>query len=122
MEQNRDAILFIQYSNRRTLTILTNVHQVLSRSLHKVQNTKNNLHLIYLPAFKNIDLSHASAVAQGCVVRVMSASYGKSQYSTLRRNQTLQPTTTKIGLIDYVGDLNRYFHSNRLDKGAPTHT
>jgi hypothetical protein len=33
-------------------------------------------------------LSHASAVAQGNVVRAMSASYGKSLYSTLRRNQT----------------------------------
>jgi hypothetical protein len=32
--------------------------------------------------------SHASAVAQGNVVRAMSASYGKSLYSTLRRNQT----------------------------------
>jgi hypothetical protein len=32
--------------------------------------------------------SHASAVAQGNVVRAMSASYGKSLYSTLRGNQT----------------------------------
>jgi hypothetical protein len=32
--------------------------------------------------------THASAVAQGNVVRAMSASYGKSLYSTLRRNQT----------------------------------
>jgi hypothetical protein len=71
-----------------------------------------------------LDLSHASAVAQGNVVRAMSASYGKSLYSTLRRNQTPQPTTTKIYTIDYVGDLNRCanFHCNRLDKGAPTHT
>jgi hypothetical protein len=32
--------------------------------------------------------SHARAVAQGNVVRAMSASYRKSLYSTLRRNQT----------------------------------
>jgi hypothetical protein len=69
-------------------------------------------------------ISHASAVAQGNVVRAMSASYGKSLYSTLRRNQTPQPTTTKIYTIDYVGNLNRCpnFHCNRLDKGAPMHT
>jgi hypothetical protein len=35
-----------------------------------------------------LDSSHASAVAQGNVVRAMSDSYGKSLYSTLRRNQT----------------------------------
>jgi hypothetical protein len=33
-------------------------------------------------------ISHASAVAQGNVVRAMSASYGKSLYSTFRRSQT----------------------------------
>jgi hypothetical protein len=72
---------------------------------------------------KNAVKSHASAVAQGNVVRAMSASYGKSLYSTLRTNQTPQSTTTKIYTIDYVGDLNRCanFHCNRLDKGAPTH-
>jgi hypothetical protein len=32
----------------------------------------------------------------------MSASYGKSQYSTLRRNQTPLPTSTKISTIDYA--------------------
>jgi hypothetical protein len=35
-----------------------------------------------------VDISHATAVAQGNVVRAMSASYGKSLYSTLRRSQT----------------------------------
>jgi hypothetical protein len=33
-------------------------------------------------------ISHASAVAQGNVVRAMSASYWKNLYSTLRSNQT----------------------------------
>jgi hypothetical protein len=32
--------------------------------------------------------SHASAVAQGSVVRAMSTSYKQSLYSTLRRSQT----------------------------------
>jgi hypothetical protein len=69
-------------------------------------------------------ISHASAVAQGNVVRAMSASYGKRLYSTPRRNQIPQPTTTKIYTIDYVGDLNRCanFDCNQLDKGASTHT
>jgi hypothetical protein len=35
-----------------------------------------------------VNESHASAVAQGNVVRAMSASYGKSLYSTLRKSQT----------------------------------
>jgi hypothetical protein len=66
-------------------------------------------------------ISHASAVAQGNVVSAMSASYGKSLYSTLRTNQTPYATTTKIYTIHYVDDLNRCanFHCNRLDKGAP---
>jgi hypothetical protein len=34
-----------------------------------------------------VEVSHASAVAQGNVVRAVSASYGKSLYSTLRRSQ-----------------------------------
>jgi hypothetical protein len=37
---------------------------------------------------RNYRVSHASAVAQGNVVRAMSASYGKSLYSTLRSSQT----------------------------------
>jgi hypothetical protein len=36
----------------------------------------------------NISSPHASAVAQGNVVRAMSASCGKSLNSILRRNQT----------------------------------
>jgi hypothetical protein len=44
--------------------------------------------------------SHASAVAQGNVVRAMSASYQKSLYSTLRRNQATHATTTKVYISD----------------------
>jgi hypothetical protein len=68
--------------------------------------------------------SHASAVAQGNVVRAMSTSYGKSLYSIHRRSQTPSATNTKIYTIDNVGDINRCanFHCHRLDKGAPTHT
>jgi hypothetical protein len=40
------------------------------------------------PLNNNPLTSHASAVAQGSVVRAMSASYGKSLYLTPRRNQT----------------------------------
>jgi hypothetical protein len=71
--------------------------------------------------WENFYRSHASAVAQGNVVRSMSASYGKSLYSTLRRNQTPYATTTKIYTIDNVGDLNRCanFHCNRLDMERP---
>jgi hypothetical protein len=56
--------------------------------------------------------------AQGNVVRAMSASYGKSQYSTLRRTKPLNLQ----GMIDYVDDVNRCanFHCNRLDKGPHT--
>jgi hypothetical protein len=66
-------------------------------------------------------ISRANAVAQGSVVTAMSASYGKSLYSTLRTNQTPYATTTKVYTIDNVGDLNRCanFHCNRLDMGAP---
>jgi hypothetical protein len=75
-------------------------------------------------ASERIVSSHASAVAQGNVLRVMSASYGKSLYSTLRTNQTPKVTTTNNNTIDNVDDLNRCanFHPHRKDKGAPTHT
>jgi hypothetical protein len=45
-------------------------------------------YLLSFTVLFEIITSHASAVAQGNVVRAMSASYGKSLYSTLRTNQT----------------------------------
>jgi hypothetical protein len=69
-------------------------------------------------------IPYASAVAQGTVVRDMSASYGRNLKSTLRRNQIPSQTIAKIGTLHHVVDLNlcANFNCQRLDRGAPRHT
>jgi hypothetical protein len=51
-------------------------------------------------------------------VRAVAASYVKSLKLALRRNQTPSHVTPKIGIIDYVGGLNKHanFHCSRLDQ------
>jgi hypothetical protein len=86
------------------------------------ENKKFSIKKRFAAVFALHLLSHASAVAQGIVVRAMSAYYWKSLSSALCRNLTPQHTTTKTGKIDAVGDLKKCanFHCDRLDMGTPT--
>jgi hypothetical protein len=67
-------------------------------------------------------ISPASAVAQGNVVRAMSAAYEKCRKLALRRNQTAQHTV-KTGMINNVGDLNKCanFHWNWIRTSPRIH-
>jgi hypothetical protein len=79
-----------------------------------LNNTESKVHRL-----RHINL--ARAIARGTVVWSMSDSCGKSLNSALVRNLTPSLTTTKIGLIDYVGNSNKWtnFHCYRLNKSAP---
>jgi hypothetical protein len=79
---NINGIFMIKSFNLSNLSISRNLTgNVISSQL-------NTLGLIFIKSDMRAAFSHASAVAQGNVVRAMSASYGKSLYSTLRRSQT----------------------------------
>jgi hypothetical protein len=59
-------------------------------------------------------------VAQGSVVRIIAASYGKSFELAFRRNKTPSNISTKIGVSHHVGNVNNCvnFYFIWLDKGV----
>jgi hypothetical protein len=67
-------------------------------------------------------LSHASAVAQGNVVRAMASPYAKGLYLALRTDHPPKPINIKFGTIHNIGGLSKWanFHRHRLYGGAPT--